>query len=728
MNENKENLIKSISEYYFTIFLSLSGIQLTVFLLCLILKKSILILHITPITLLWVLYLAFKDSIPKQKEKDLSFLLLKIDTLIFMIALVNNGILSALNAVAQNSPFIFKESSMVLILVDVMIVLVTLALVMNETFKEKMNVLHETDTSKLINKEANDVQIKPGDAVLGTDLKTGKPVVLPLKDRYLHMLIIGPTGSGKTSQSIIPMIHRDMQNLEIGITVLEPKGDLAEKIFAMARHYNREVLYFNPILPDSPYFNPLYGDENDVLENMATTFKMLNPDSSQFFLDMNETTIKRAIKVIKRIKGDDATLLDLETILNNTANQGRKMINDFQKLTPENPSIARENADIAQWFLDDYYSGIKGDRGCTKTFEHCSGLRSQVAKLTSNKYLRRVLNPPPGESKNGINFDDALERGIVITMATAQGKLRDLGRYLGYFIILQLQASVFRRPGNEDTRRGNMLFIDEFQVYTTPGFADMLTQGRSYRVASHLATQARDQIAMGGGKDGKNFVTVVDVNARNKIVYPGSFSDAEFYSKQFGEVVEKETKQTRAYSAFAGGKGIFADKISESTSEVRKVRITPTDIVYRKFGEITYAILQNDTLQTPGFSKIEYIPRELHELLNKMVAEYNAEQEAKRPGTLDDINTNKAKKEFDSSEDLIREKDGNDNVVIADIMGEDGEEDFDLDSMYRKDNSLGDNDESEDSSYSYDVNNTQTDSDAIDINISIMDDDDDDDI
>ena len=29
--------------------------------------------------------------------------------------------------------------------------------------------------------------------------------------------------------------------------------DLAEKIYAMAKYYNREVLYFNPILPDCPY-------------------------------------------------------------------------------------------------------------------------------------------------------------------------------------------------------------------------------------------------------------------------------------------------------------------------------------------------------------------------------------------------------------------------------------------------------------------------------------------
>ena len=399
---------------------------------------------------------------------------------------------------------------------------------------------------------------------------------------------------------------------------------------------------------------------------MATTFKMLNPDSSQFFLDMNENTIRKALKILKRLKGDDATLLDLDTLLNNTGGQGRKMVMDFSKLQVENPSVARENSDIAQWFLNDYYSGLSGERGATKTFEHCSGLRSQVAKLTSNEFLRRVLNPPPGESVNGINFDDALERGTVITMATAQGKLRDLGRYLGYFIILQLQASVFRRPGNENTRKGNMLYIDEFQVYTTPGFADMLTQGRSYRVASHLATQARDQIAMGGGKDGKGFVTVVDANARNKIVYPGSFSDADFYSKQFGEILEMETKQTRAYSTMAGTKGLFADKISESKSEVKKARFTPTDIVFRPFGEITYCIIKNNSIQPPGASKIQYIPKELNDLLDKMVAEYNEEQERKSPGVIADINANKNKKDYDVNEDLNHE-DMNINNITSNV-------------------------------------------------------------
>lgn len=482
--KNLEKYIKPLSEHYLNILSFTAIVQVILFLTCILLKKSNIMLHIVPFSLIISMYIMLKDYAEDEKHKNFSLTLAKLSSVFVLLGIANNAILNMANKLSVLNPDILNSSVILIFLVDAMIALFVLALLVNDTINEKIIQFHNQSTKSLIGIEEEE-EIKPGDAVIGYTLDTNKPVILPLKDRYLHMLIIGPTGSGKTSQSVIPMINRDMTNNDIGITVIEPKGDLAEKIFAMARYYNREVLYFNPILPDCPYFNPLFGCETDVIENMATTFKMLNPDSSQFFLDMNENTTRKALKILKRLYGDDATLLDFDTLLNNTGGQGKRMVMEFSKMPVENPSMARENSDIAQWFLNDYYSGLSGERGATKTFEHCSGLRSQVAKLTSNVYLRKVLNPPKGMSQYGINFDDALARGTVITIATAQGTLRDLGRYLGYFIILQLQASVFRRPGNEYTRKGNMLYIDEFQVYTNPGFADMLTQGRSYRVASH---------------------------------------------------------------------------------------------------------------------------------------------------------------------------------------------------------------------------------------------------
>lgn len=180
---------------------------------------------------------------------------------------------------------------------------------------------------------------------------------------------------------------------------------------------------------------------------------------------------------------------------------------------------------------------------------------------------------------------------------------------------------------------------------------------------------------MGGGKDGKGFVTVVDANARNKIVYPGSFSDADFYSRQFGEIIETEIKQTKAYDTFAGFKGIFSDKVSESVASTRRARFTPEDIVFRPFGEITYCLIKNNSIQTPGVSKIQYIPRELNETLDQMVAEYNEEQLRKSMNKDNEEKNNNQKIE---NTNQIHAKPSNSIIIEDEDIVDDSEAFFDI--------------------------------------------------
>lgn len=482
--------------------------------------------------------------------------------------------------------------------------------------------------------------VNPGDIVL-CDIKEevlakakDPREILPAKDRFLHMLILGPTGCGKTSQIILPMVRQDIQNPEWGITVLEPKGDLAIKAAMMAEHYGRPCVYFDPTYKNCKKFNPLAGREIDVVENIATTFKMLNPDSPQFFLDLNEQLVRNAVKVLKRldrdagIEGKFATLINLGRLLQNSGGQGREMVNNFSRISAPTDSEAKENADIATWFLNDYFP----ER--SKVYENTSGVRSQVSKLVSNEYLREVLNPDidKGE-KNEVNFDKHLMEGGIICISTAQGALRDLSKYLGYFIILSLQSSVFRRPGNENTRRPHSLYIDEFQTYSTPGFADMLTQGRSYRVSSILATQARAQMAMGGGRDGKNFVELVSANARNVILFPGlNKDDAKYYSETFGEYEKTEVMtgySRKRFNLITGG----LDRLGHPTESIREQQkmtpnFTATDLIFGQdvgssFGEIAYCIIKNNSVQPAKVGRISYIPKDLNDKLDARIAEYS---------------------------------------------------------------------------------------------------------
>lgn len=615
-NTKTNTIFKLLGANYSIIIAVLFALQIANFFAVYLFSATNLFITIIIFIFLFVAFGTLKDFASESSKKR-GFAILKIAMVIFAMSLINHfmfSIGSSFNSLEKRDSF-FRLSYFF----NFAFLISSIALFRKDEFKKVMQNVYDSSILEKFHIYATDDSQNKGDVVLCINKETGKPVVIPQKDRYLHMLILGPTGCGKTSQIILPMINQDLQNHDCGLTVIEPKNDLAEKVYAMAKLYGRKVIYFNPILPDCPYFNPLYGREEDVIENMATTFKMLNPDSPQFFQDMNENLIRNSLKVLKRLMGNKATLIDLARLVQNSGGVGRKMVMEFSRMNSANEAIAKENSDICSWFLNEYLNEK------SKTYEHCSGVRSQIAKITSNKYLRKVLNPQNGE--NDIDFDKHLKENGVIAIATAQGKLRDLGRFLGYFIILQLQSSVFKRPGNENTRTPHYLYVDEFQSYSNPGFADMLTQGRSYRVASHLATQNRALMAMGGGRDGKNFVELVSTNARNVVIFPGGNAiDAKYYSDEFGEVLNKKIQKGISRSKFNplyGFQKMNYPNVTKRESEEMEARFSASDIIFKEFGEITYRIIQNNSVKIPGVGQISYIPQELNEKLNKMIEEYN---------------------------------------------------------------------------------------------------------
>lgn len=460
-----------------------------------------------------------------------------------------------------------------------------------------------------------------GDTMLGTVLETGKPNRIPYKDRFLHTFVLGPTGSGKTSQSLTPMVARDVNYKDIGIVCLEPKGDFAEMVYALAIKAGRpkeDVVYFNPILKNCPYFNPLVGPEDDVCENIVTTFSTLENEKQVYFKNMDENLMRRCLKVVKRLYGDDATLLMIDTLMNNYNNDGKRMLRELRDNQDFEPGVVQENSDIYSWFVNDYYTQLSGDRPATKTFEQCAGVRNQVSKLLANKTLRRILNPPKAsELKEGeyVNFSKILNEGGVLTMCSAQGELRELSSFLGFFLIYSFESAVFRRPGNENTRKGVVFYVDEFQKYANEGYADLLTQGRSYRVASVLATQTRSGIAINAGPLGNMLTDLISTNARNKIIYPGgSEEDAEYYSKEFGTYEKRQENVSHSINGantFFAGIDASRNSTSISTQIVTEAIFKPVDIRQRAFGQAVSQVVRNNTLQDAVVVELSWIPGDL---------------------------------------------------------------------------------------------------------------------
>lgn len=93
------------------------------------------------------------------------------------------------------------------------------------------------------------------DGFTGNDgLIIGKKFRLSAKKSFEHVVIVGPTGSGKSASFFIP----NLLNLpKASIVVSDPKGELFEKTAATNLAQGKRVLVFSPFKKNSMKYNPL---------------------------------------------------------------------------------------------------------------------------------------------------------------------------------------------------------------------------------------------------------------------------------------------------------------------------------------------------------------------------------------------------------------------------------------------------------------------------------------
>lgn len=368
--------------------------------------------------------------------------------------------------------------------------------------------------------------VKPLDVVIG--YASSGPVVIKKDDRYLHTLITGTTGTGKTSRVLKPMIWQNLKALKaghrLGLTVVEPKGDLAQDVYEMCRDLGLPCTFINPEWPRTAKFNPLEGDPETAAEIMRTVLVHLFGRQEAFWRANYELAARNIVLLLKHVKGDDVTMEDLIDALRN-----------YQKLAAYVRRLEVGPAERSKKSLADYFriEVLENE----KSPQFLMGLRLTLEDLTGNSMLRRVLC-----ARSDIDLDRHLDRGGVLVVNTAMGPLGRLGDAFGQFFLLHFQQAVFRRQGTEQTRTPHVLYIDEFPRYTNPDFERLLAIGRSFRCAAVLALQTTAQALL---DEKRVFRDVMADNTRNKIILnPGTAEEAKYLAAQLGEYETVEEQKT----------------------------------------------------------------------------------------------------------------------------------------------------------------------------------------
>jgi len=412
-----------------------------------------------------------------------------------------------------------------------------------------------------------------------------KPIILKNEDRYLHTMCIGTIGTGKSSRVLKPMIEQDLKAIakgeKLGVTIIEPKGDFADDVAAMCRSMKVPYIYINPLNPATPRFNPMSGEPELVAEIMRTVLRSLFGRQEAFFRLNQEVAARNTALLVKKIKGEDATMLDMVEALREQS---------ILAMMVSNLERAEGESALTQYFKAEVMGDMKD-----KIQQFTLGLRLQLEDITGNQMMRRVMI-----GKSDVDLDKHLAEGGVLIINTAMGELGKLGDAFGQFIMMHFQQAVFRRKGTERTRTPHVLYIDEFPRYVNPDFERLLAIGRSYRCATVLALQTTAQIVH---EDRPTFRDIVLETCRNKIILNlGSEEDAKRFSKEFGEY--EVLKQTPSYKR--DGMLIIPWRLDSMREEFRtKERYSYTDLMELPRYHAVVRTVVDGQPQQPVLGKLE---------------------------------------------------------------------------------------------------------------------------
>jgi hypothetical protein len=292
------------------------------------------------------------------------------------------------------------------------------------------------------------------------------------QDRLSHVYAIGKTGVGKST--LLETLARGDLAAGRGFALIDPHGDLAERMRDAAAASDREFVYLDAAAPNQPYgYNPLRRVREDkiplAVSGLLDALKKLWPDAWGVRM---EHVLRNSLYAL--IEQDGSSLPD---ILRLYADK------DFRK------GIVRKlrNETVRQYWRGEFEKYPERWRA-----ETVAPIQNKLGALLTDPRLYRALVAP----KQPISFRKLMDEGGIILMNLAKGRLgEDSANVLGSLTVATIGlAALSRAEAAAASRRPFFLYVDEFQTFTTLAFATMMPELRKYGVGLTLAHQYLHQL------------------------------------------------------------------------------------------------------------------------------------------------------------------------------------------------------------------------------------------
>jgi hypothetical protein len=356
--------------------------------------------------------------------------------------------------------------------------------------------------------------------ILGRNSYRGMETVVRLgeDDRRRHLYIIGQTGTGK-SAFLQNMIEQDIKNGH-GVAVLDPHGDLIEKILSLTpRERAEDVILCDPSDLERPLgLNMLEYDASRPEQKTFIVNELINIFDKLYDLKstggpMFEQYTRNALLLLMDDPAEQATLMEVP----------RVMADKFyrQRLLVKCKNI------IVKDFWEKEAEKAGGEAALANMVPYVT---SKFNTFIANDYMRPII----GQPKSSFNFREVLDSGKILLVSLPKGRLGEINAsLLGLIVVGKLVMASFARIDTpEDSRRDFHLYLDEFQNFTTESIETALSEARKYRLSLTLAHQFIGQLP-------EEIRDAVFGNVGSLASFRIGADDAEFIVKQFAPVFDE---------------------------------------------------------------------------------------------------------------------------------------------------------------------------------------------
>ncbi len=328
-------------------------------------------------------------------------------------------------------------------------------------------------------------------------------------DRRRHMYIIGKTGAGK-SYFIQNLALQDIYNGK-GIAFLDPHGDSAEWLMErIPPHRIEDVIYFNPADIDRPMGINILQHRNEQEKHMnVNSFlglmdKMFDPHGQGITGPRFQQAVRNAM--LTAMEFDGMTLLEVVRIITEQKFADKLVAN------LKDPVVKRYWTEQIAKTADFHKSEILGY------------VVSKFEMFITNKLTRNIF----GQSYSGFDFRRVMDDQKILIVNLSKGEIgNENSQFLGLILVPKILAAAMSRADMpEEDRKDFFLYVDEFQNFATPDFAQILAEARKYRLNLVVANQYIAQMD-------EKIRDAVFGNVGTMVSFKVGPNDAQFLETQF---------------------------------------------------------------------------------------------------------------------------------------------------------------------------------------------------